>query len=265
MRLPIPGIPIPPEFYIVAVKKCFDILIDAFTPNPPTPEEILRRAAWKNEVNIVKEFLEHGVSVDARGGSGNTALLVASKAGNTAVVKLLLESGADINAKCGHYKEPPLITSAYEDHIGVLKVLLGHPDIEVNGRDKGGRTALIHAAREGKIEAARLLIADQRTDINARDDDGRTTLHYVWHADILRLVLDNQKVETNSRDKKGRTPLIRIAKEGHKPLDFWRLIAQDPRVDINARDDKGKTALYYAVKRDRDSVAQLLREHGATD
>ena len=47
---------------------------------------------------VVKLLLENGADVNAQGGQYGNALQGAVQSGNEAVVKLLLEDGADVNA-----------------------------------------------------------------------------------------------------------------------------------------------------------------------
>jgi ankyrin repeat protein len=52
---------------------------------------------------IVKLLLENGAEVNAKGGLYGNALQAASYGGNEAIVKLLLENGAEVNAEGGEY------------------------------------------------------------------------------------------------------------------------------------------------------------------
>jgi ankyrin repeat protein len=52
---------------------------------------------------IVKLLLENGAEVNAEGGKYGNALQAASFRGNEAIVKLLLENGAEVNAEGGEY------------------------------------------------------------------------------------------------------------------------------------------------------------------
>ena len=52
---------------------------------------------------MVQLLLEKGADFNAKGGRCGTALQAASYRGHYEVVQLLLENGADVNAKGGHY------------------------------------------------------------------------------------------------------------------------------------------------------------------
>jgi ankyrin repeat protein len=59
----------------------------------------LQAASAKGHGAIVKVLLEKGADVNAQGGIDGNALQAASVGGQEAIVKILLEKGADINAQ----------------------------------------------------------------------------------------------------------------------------------------------------------------------
>ena len=63
----------------------------------------LQAAAFNGKTNILKRLLGAGAEINARGGDYSTALQAAAWNGSTSDVKLLLEAGADINAQGGEY------------------------------------------------------------------------------------------------------------------------------------------------------------------
>lgn len=63
-------------------------------------DQDLIKAADSRRWERVKRILNEGVDVNAKGGNRSyTALMLASKYGELEIVKLLLEKGADVNAK----------------------------------------------------------------------------------------------------------------------------------------------------------------------
>jgi ankyrin repeat protein len=57
------------------------------------------RATINGHIETVKLLLDKGANVNARNAVAETALTHASQKGNTEIVKLLLSKGADVNAK----------------------------------------------------------------------------------------------------------------------------------------------------------------------
>jgi ankyrin repeat protein len=64
-----------------------------------TLDEKFVRAAKTRDVALVKSLLEKGANVNAKDGDGTPALMLAARKQNKDVVRLLLEKGADVNAK----------------------------------------------------------------------------------------------------------------------------------------------------------------------
>jgi uncharacterized protein len=80
---------------------------------------------------------------------------------NTRVVKLLIDAGADVNARfTGPHTETPLHWAASSDDVAVIDVLLDNgADIEAPGAVIAGGTPLADATAFGQWNAARRLIA----------------------------------------------------------------------------------------------------------
>lgn len=145
-------------------------------------------AAMQGNSGAVGIFIENRPAVlEARDGYGNTPLLLAAEAGYEAIVKMLLEKGAQPDTQ-DRYGNTALTTATSRGHEAVVRRLLrkaADPDI-VN--DKGG-TALIYAAQYGYVGIARrLLLHGARTDI--RNNAGKNALMQAalhGHENIVRL------------------------------------------------------------------------------
>jgi ankyrin repeat protein len=143
-------------------------------------------------------------------------------------VKVLLDHGADANAKESFRGQTSLMWAAAENHPDVVKLLISHgadPKVRSSDRDttppklmagtpaapisKGGLTALVFAARQGSIESTKALI-DGGADINQGDADGNNPLliAILNNHDELALMLIGKGADLNAVNKDGRAPLF---------------------------------------------------------
>jgi hypothetical protein len=103
--------------------------------------------------------------VNAQGGDYGNALQAASVTGHEAVVKLLLNEGADVNAQGGHYGNA-LQAALATGHEAVVKLLLDKgADVNAQGGDYGNA---LQAASERGHEVVVKLLLDKGVDANAQ-------------------------------------------------------------------------------------------------
>jgi hypothetical protein len=84
--------------------------------------------------------------------------MTAARTGVPAAVKTLLAHGADVNAKESWRGQTALMWAAAEGHAETIELLL-EAGAQVNARSNTGWTAMLFAAREGKIPAVKALLA----------------------------------------------------------------------------------------------------------
>jgi ankyrin repeat protein len=87
-----------------------------------SPEELIA-AAHEGDIALIKSLLEKGADVNTADKDGNTALMQASNNGHTKTAKLLIEKGAEVNAidKNGW---TALMVASYNSHTETAKLLL---------------------------------------------------------------------------------------------------------------------------------------------
>ena len=165
-----------------------------------------------SDAEVVKEFLDNGVDVNVKDGSGSTPLHCAATESYNEIVELLIANGADVNAKDNESRTP--LDEAYNIEIATLlrkhgaktaesdylKALKQSINDGVNidaakGRD--GETALHRAATRGELEAAKLLIEKGADPNIGRAKDGDTALDLASQGGI-------QKSPTSSADTAAR-------------------------------------------------------------
>lgn len=189
------------------------------------PSVQFRQRVVEGDVNAAREHLDAGVSVDVRNLGWYTALMDAAQIGNQAMLALLLDRGADIDAVDGEYGGTALYHAMTEDHADAARILIG-------------RGADISAGRVTPIRAA---VEKDRSD---------------WLQSLIEAGLDVNDEATFSR------PLLMEAVErGYRQVVTQLLGAG---ADPDREDVARINALRLAVRTGRDEIAQLLLASGAT-
>ncbi|KAI1734173.1 ankyrin repeat-containing domain protein [Xylaria scruposa] len=104
---------------------------------------------------------------------GRTALSWAAEDGNEAIVRILLDRGANTQSKDG-YGRTPLSYASWAGHKAVAKMLLDK-GADIESKDREGMTSLSYASWAGHKTVAKLLL-DKGADIESKDRSGRTPL-----------------------------------------------------------------------------------------
>jgi ankyrin repeat protein len=117
------------------------------------------------------EILQHNPElVNAHGRNGDTALHVAAGQHLPGTCALLLDMGADVNARNNKGK-----TALFQATDNQVRELLISRGADVNARDNQGRSPLFEPAELGKSNLVKLLLQNG-ADINVRDESGMTAL-----------------------------------------------------------------------------------------
>ena len=92
----------------------------------------------------VQEAISQGADLDAADQNGWTALIDSSANGRTAILKLLIDSGANLNSRENQFGWTALIAAASNGHWRAVKLLID-ARVDLNATDNLGWTALMHA------------------------------------------------------------------------------------------------------------------------
>ena len=305
------------------LKKHLEAGVDVNGKNK-SGQTALHVAAKAGQVDAVAALLEAKADVAAADKSQKTALHYAAQKGHKATTALLLEKGAPINAKDEKNKTPldyavskkraeivellrakggktakellaaeNIFAAAEVGDVESIKKLLAG-GAEVNGKNKGGYTALHLAAKRGQAAAAAALL-EAKADIGLASKSGKTALHYVAYyngnLDLAKLLLD-AGTNPNVLDKRKKTPLdyavsrkndelvelllakgARTGKELRAETDVHYAAANgyadavkrfiENGGDVNAGDKGGYTALQYAAYNGYIEVVRVLVENKA--
>src|SRR5947209_5518941 len=108
-------------------------------------EETKRHPGEKEYTEIARMLLERGADINARDEWGRTALMIGADEGYSELVSLLLDWEADVHAR-DERGYTALMFAAWKGHLDVVKALIER-GADVNGVDtKRGYTALLLTA-----------------------------------------------------------------------------------------------------------------------
>ena len=160
---------------------------------------LLRAVACNQRLSVIRFLLQHGADVNARDDDGWSALIFASYLGNVPTMRLLMDDGANLEAKttsgCCPGHTPLLMAVSFGGDDAMLLLLIRGANLEA--KDNIGNTALIRAASSGETPMVRALL-DKGADINARNYLNETALAVASrneHIETVRTILRRGKAD----------------------------------------------------------------------
>jgi ankyrin repeat protein len=189
-------------------------------------------------------------------------IFVGSSAARAAGELAFFDAGSRLSFAGSEDPAFPLHAAALRNHVAAVLALVGR-GVDVDARDKEGRTPLMIAAAFGNAEVAEALLSNG-SNPNAEDDfNGDTALHFAalaGYVPVAQVLLLHGADPAVVSDHNGETALHYAAVYGHrKMIEF--LVAEG--ADKNARDNNGMTPLQYAMRRGRFPTVDLLLSLGA--
>ncbi|KAJ9655450.1 hypothetical protein H2201_008802 [Coniosporium apollinis] len=190
----------PSSFSLLHIASYCDIV--------PLAERLLCRRRWQ-------KYLE--LDVNKTDNRRRTALYWAARSGNEAVVRMLLETGADPKAKDKHGTTALHWAASWGNEVMVR--LLVEKGADPRAKTEDGETALHKAARSGKEAVVRLLL-EKGADPEAKDKDGTTVLHSAASSEkeaVVRMLLE-EEVDPRAKTEDGETVLHKAARKGKEAV-----------------------------------------------
>lgn len=215
------------------------------------------------EMDKTKVLLSHGADVNARSSDMRTPLMIAArKLGNSAVVKLLLDKGANPNPNPHPSAESsPLLDAASAGDPESVEMLIAK-GAEVK---PVGETAIFMAVTAACSKCLTLLTAKEidKNDYSLALAD----IAIAGDLNAVKTMLDHG-ADVNIVDPLGRTPLMYAAASDNLPLEEVRMLVEHG-ADVNARDahkrgaESGWTALDIARQHGDTPIVAFLMKSGA--
>jgi ankyrin repeat protein len=254
-----------------ASLECVRILLDKKADpnheliNPPLLVEMMQSGLSVEDRLAIFDLLIHNnppVQLDkADPDSGMTPLMHAAQAGETAVVKWLLEHGADVNMT-DDIGMGALDYSIANRQVEVLRELLKW-EPQLDRVTSSGDILLQIAADDASIVE---MLLDAGANVELTNSSGQTVFNVAVgkeKADVVRL-LASRKVDIHHRDQYGWTPILDAT--GFVPnAEILRILVES---GANLKDtlSAGQTPLHLAAISSNPEILKILLEfHGALD
>lgn len=128
----------------------------------------------------------------------------------------------------------------------------------------GSHRGFIRVCQKGDISCAKKMI-DKGLDINSRDKEGRTLLHIATQngrTDIMDLLL-TMGANINEEDYQGNTDLHYAILNNH--IEAIEFLLGCPNININANDHQGNTSLHLAINKSNVEAVRLLLNNQGID
>lgn len=156
-------------------------------------EALLHRAVEDNDLILAKQLLDDQIHADSKNylDEGRPVLHQAVNLGHEEMVKLLLDSGADVNIEHHDDERTALHIAAGKGNDKLVQLLLDR-GANVNAADSVGLTVL-HAAVLGRTPSTVRMLLRYGANVDARNNLGETALHHaaeVWQEELVTLLLE---------------------------------------------------------------------------
>ena len=150
-----------------------NLIYRGMDPNTPTEKGepalvfAVRSGAHKSVAFLLKQ---PGIQVDATNTADETALMLAANANDLVSANLLIEAGASINRP----NWTPLHYAASKGHTAMMRLLIDN-DAYIDAESPNGTTPLMMAAYYASHMAVKLML-EEGADPNLQNQDGQTAL-----------------------------------------------------------------------------------------
>lgn len=179
----------------------------------------LIEAAEAGELESCREFIVQGVNIDGVDDRGRTAVMAATHGNHPAVVKFLIESGADIHIQ-DNMKDNPFLYAGAEGLLEILRLTIA-AGADTKLVNRYGGSALIPACHHGYPECVLEMLTTTDVDIDHVNNLGWTALIEAVilsdggpvHQRIVQILVDHG-ADLSIGDKEGVTALKHARKLG---------------------------------------------------
>ncbi|XP_065573462.1 serine/threonine-protein phosphatase 6 regulatory ankyrin repeat subunit C-like [Artemia franciscana] len=224
---------------------------------------LLRQALINKNTAIAKLLLNYDCKVNIENEKlTDTPLHLAVISGDFEVIKMVLDKGADVNARDIYGKSPLHLAASSKCSQTVVECLLKF-GADVNIRNNNGESPLHLAAISGCSQTVVECLLKFGADVNIRNDNGESPLHLAATSGCSQTVVEclfKFGADVNAMTKYNKSPLHLAAFRGYSQIAECLLRSG---ADVNARDFYKQSPLHLAAITGYWEVNKMVLGKGA--
>ena len=239
------------------LKKVIEIKPQYLNYQSSIGRTLLSSAITYDQITVLKYLIESGAAIEIIRGGLFTELLVAIHKGNLALVRYLVDNGANVNTvEYRPFIKTPLIAAVEANHPDIVEYLI-HNGADVN-YEYCEKSALKIAAQRGHVIIMKILIK-YGASISVNGDEGIELFRcIVRHVDVVRYLSDIG-LNLHSIDPFGSTLLMEAAISGTVEVVQYLV---EKGADVNKLDNQGYDAFHFAVEKNHFEIIDFFLQSG---
>lgn len=224
----------------------------------------LHVAVRHGNLKLSRLLIRSGANIQAKNVDGDTPLHLAARRAEMHTFEGLLDLGADINAKNSDGRTPVQV-ALNAGYRSKLKQMFDNRGMAFPEPDIGVGELIMRInhiegfQKEESVQKAIDLIERHPDLVTKSDSDGETPLHAAAFHEAEKIIslLIEKGADVNAKDRNGETPIHRV----HDAASARQLIAAG--ADVNLPDSRGDPPLSRAASLNQIALARVLLKAGA--